>query len=205
MKNLWQSISWARLQESLGNRTFLVEDMFVIERKLPFKNTLEIPRASPSLQEWNEILSEAQKKQYYHSHCSSYGKSGFPKGLFCSEANHNDSLNTLVSSHSKPQKKKFFTILQHRKTTCPTGRKGWNTGFDFKRYSTICKSHSHNRTTRWICCSWSRVFPKFLDAFGKDAVLLVAHDENEWLAAGIFVFGSNGNLLLWRKHWTKSQ
>lgn len=191
MKNLWQSISWARLQESLGNRTFLVEDMLVIERKLPFQKTLlEIPRASPSLQEWNEILSEAQKRNSIAIRIAPRTeKAVFPKGLFLFRSqSQRFPEHTRILSLEATEEEIFSQFSSTgRRHVRQAERDGIQVSIskDIQQFANLI----HTTAQRdGFAVHEVEYFQKFLDAFGKDAVLLVAHDENEWLAAGIFVF-----------------
>lgn len=194
MENLWQSSPWACLQKSLGNTVFFVEDILLIQRKLPLgKTLLEIPRACPTEKQWHTILQEAkQRKSIAIRIAPNRENTVLPKGFFAlRSASQRFPEYTRIIPLSGSEEEIFsgFSstgrrhIRQAEKNSVMISVSG-----DTEQFSNLIKKTA---SRDGFSAHGKEYFQKFLKAFGEHAILLVAQDEKEWLAAGIFVFWKN--------------
>lgn len=198
-RNLWQHPLWTDFQETIGRKTWLIEEKdasaLVIKHKLPKGfNWLEVPRGPlfESKKGLDEILSKIQKigkkEKSIFIRLSPYKKLSNVKCPMLNVLNdHHPEVSLVINlsqsesdilSQMKPKGRYNIKVAERHGVTVESSK-------DVSPFFDLLKK-TGNRDGFGI--HTESYYQKFLETFGDNAQLLLAKFEGQVIAGGLFVY-----------------
>jgi peptidoglycan pentaglycine glycine transferase (the first glycine) len=188
--NLWQSSSWAALQEKLGNTVFWCNGILVVKKPLPLNKCFyEIQRASPKEEFWEEINKKAlQEDAIFCRIAPSTSKWKKPKHYRTEKSKGQRFPEaTRIIDLSIPEEEIFAQFSQTCRRHIRKAEKGGVRVFSGNDTEAFAKMSQKTAKRDGFAAHAKTYFQKFLSAFENNVELLFAATGEEILCGGIFV------------------